>query len=137
MANTYAYDEELPPLPLPSLHDTLERYYETLRPFGNAEELENARRTIDSFENGEGRKLQSLLEERAKEKRNWLEEWWDRYAYHSLRLPLNPYTVMATSIKLECLQIPETREYALKVSNWISDELGIGILLLLSCKLDL
>lgn len=117
MANTYAYDEDLPSLPLPSLHETLERYYETLRPFGNIEELQNAREKLESFSKGIGRKLQSLLEARAKERRNWLEEWWDRYAYHCLRFPLNPYIVMATTVKLEFLDIPETPEYALKVNT--------------------
>lgn len=117
MTDTYAYDEDLPPLPLPALRQTLERYYESLQPFGSAGELHESWGRIERFQNGVGQKLQQLLEQRAKERRNWLEEWWDRYAYHSLRQPLNPYIVMATTVKLEFLQIPETPEYSLKVDE--------------------
>lgn len=117
MEETYVYDENLPPLPLPTLRDTLKRYYESLQPFGNADELKESWERIERFQNGVGPELQKLLEQRAKDHRNWLEEWWDRYAYHSLRQPLNPYTVMATTVKLEFLKIPETPEYALKAGT--------------------
>ncbi|XP_075147930.1 carnitine O-octanoyltransferase isoform X2 [Haematobia irritans] len=112
--NTYDYDEDLPPLPLPELRDTMERYYESIKPFGNEEELSNARKAIKEFENGIGAKLHAKLKERATKMKNWLDQWWDAYAYHTLRLPLNPYIVMAMAIKLEVLSIPETRENALK-----------------------
>ncbi|XP_073814974.1 carnitine O-octanoyltransferase [Musca autumnalis] len=112
--NTYDYDEDLPPLPLPELHETMERYYESLKPFGNEEELANARKAIKEFQNGIGAQLHSKLKERASKMKNWLDKWWDDYAYHMLRLPLNPYIVMAMPVKLEVLDIPETPEYALK-----------------------
>lgn len=112
--NTYDFDEELPPLPLPELHDTLQRYYESLKPFGTAQELAKARNVIADFENGIGASLHAKLKERASKKKNWLDEWWDSYAYHMLRLPLNPYIVMAMPVKLEVLDIPETPEYALR-----------------------
>ncbi|XP_013103640.2 peroxisomal carnitine O-octanoyltransferase isoform X2 [Stomoxys calcitrans] len=112
--NTYDYDEDLPPLPLPDLRDTMERYYESIKPFGNDEELANARKAIAEFENGIGAQLHAKLKDRASKMKNWLDKWWDDYAYHLLRLPLNPYIVMAMPIKLEVLNIPETPECALK-----------------------
>uniref|UniRef100_T1PAT8 Choline/Carnitine o-acyltransferase n=1 Tax=Musca domestica TaxID=7370 RepID=T1PAT8_MUSDO len=112
--NTYDFDEDLPPLPLPELHETMERYYESLKPFGTDEELASARKAIKEFQNGIGAKLHTKLKERASKMKNWLDQWWDDYAYHMLRLPLNPYIVMSMPVKLEVLGIPETPQYALK-----------------------
>lgn len=113
--NTYDFDEQLPPLPLPDLHDTMQRYYESVKPFGNEEELATTRQAIEIFESDVGAKLHSKLKERASKMKNWLGEWWDAYAYHMLRLPLNPYIVMAMPVKLEVLGLSETPDMALKV----------------------
>lgn len=69
---TFAKDNALPSLPLPSLNDTLERYYESLKPFGNTEQLANSRKIIENFKNGIGKKLHSILVERTKNHRNWV-----------------------------------------------------------------
>ncbi|XP_054726486.1 peroxisomal carnitine O-octanoyltransferase [Anastrepha obliqua] len=113
-SNTYDFDETLPALPLPELHDTLQRYYESLKPFGTAEELNNSEQIIKEFETGVGAQLHKELKQRAAMKKNWLDEWWEKYAYHMLRLPLNPYIVMAMPVKLEIINIPETPPYMLK-----------------------
>lgn len=115
--NTYDFDEELPPLPLPNLHDTMLRYYESVKPFATEEELSVTRNVIEKFENGIGADLHEKLKRRAAKMKNWLDEWWDAYAYHMLRLPLNPYVVMAMPIKLEVIGISETPEMALKVKE--------------------
>lgn len=70
--NTFAKDNSLPSLPLPSLTETLERYYESLKPFGNAEQLAYSREIIENFKNGIGKNLQSILLERTKNHRNWV-----------------------------------------------------------------
>lgn len=114
--NTYKFDEELPPLPLPELHETMQRYYETLKPFGTEEELNNSKKIIEKFEKEIGGTLHAKLNERSSKMKNWLEEWWEKYAYHTSRIPLYPYTVMAMPAKLECVNVQETPEYALKVS---------------------
>lgn len=115
--NTYDFDEELPPLPLPDLHDTMQRYYESLKPFGTEEDLAIARNSIEKFEKGIGAELHSKLMKRAEKMKNWLDEWWDAYAYHMLRLPLNPYIVMAMPTKLNVIGRAETPEMALKVNS--------------------
>lgn len=69
---TFANDENLPPLPLPKLEDTLERYSESLRPFGSEEDLKQSRLIIEKFKNGVGKKLHSLLEKRAETEKNWV-----------------------------------------------------------------
>lgn len=70
--NTFASDNALPSLPLPDLNDTLERYYESLKPFGNAEQLVHSRKIIENFKNGIGKKLHSILVERTKTYQNWV-----------------------------------------------------------------
>lgn len=70
--STFARDESLEKLPLPKLEESLERYYKNLLPFGSEEELKNSRRVIDDFKNGDGKKLQKLLEERAAKEKNWV-----------------------------------------------------------------
>lgn len=69
---TFELDEFVPSLPLPALDNTLDRYYESLRPFGNEQQLRESRRIIAEFKNGVGRKLQKILEERAKTHKNWV-----------------------------------------------------------------
>ncbi|XP_067617442.1 peroxisomal carnitine O-octanoyltransferase [Eurosta solidaginis] len=112
--NTYDFDETLPPLPLPELHDTLQRYYESLKPFGTAKELNNSRNIILKFETGAGALLHEKLKNRAAVHKNWINEWWDKYGYHMLRLPLNPYIVMAMPANFDMINIPETPAYLLK-----------------------
>ncbi|XP_014093225.2 peroxisomal carnitine O-octanoyltransferase [Bactrocera oleae] len=113
-SNTFDFDETLPPLPLPDLHDTLQRYYDTIKPFGSPSELDKSKRIIADFESGIGTQLHRKLKERAAIKKNWLDEWWDKYAYHTLRAPLLPYIVMAMPVNLEIINIPETPAFLLK-----------------------
>lgn len=69
---TFELDDVVPALPLPALENTLKRYYESLRPFGNEKQLRESRKIIDEFKNGVGQKLQKILEERAKTHKNWV-----------------------------------------------------------------
>ena len=69
---TFSQDEFLPALPLPKLEDTLDRYYESLKPFGTEEELQQTKITIDKFKDGIGKKLHNILEERARRYKNWV-----------------------------------------------------------------
>lgn len=117
---TFDKDDTLPPLPLPQLEDTLERYYESLKPFGTPEELKNSRKVIDDFKNGIGRKLHALVEEKAKKSQNWVEDWWEKLAYLSMRLPLIPCCLMATTVIGESVGIPETPDHFLKTSAILS-----------------
>lgn len=114
-SNTFDFDDTLPPLPLPDLQYTLQRYYESIKPFGSPSELEESKKIISEFESGIGTQLNRKLKERAAIKKNWLDEWWDKYAYHMLRVPLNPYTVMAMPVNLEVINIQETPAFLLKV----------------------
>lgn len=71
--STFEKDESLGKLPLPNLEESLERYYKNLLPFGTEEELKNSRKVIEEFKNGDGKKLQKMLEEKASKERNWVD----------------------------------------------------------------
>lgn len=72
---TFARDETLQSLPLPTLDDTLKRYERSLLPFGTEKELMNSRKVIEAFRNGIGQKLHKMLAEKAAKERNWVNEY--------------------------------------------------------------
>ncbi|XP_036037546.1 peroxisomal carnitine O-octanoyltransferase isoform X2 [Onychomys torridus] len=84
---TFQYQDSLPPLPVPSLEESLKKYLESVKPFANEEEYKKTEEIVQKFQNGVGEKLHQKLLERAKGKRNWLEEWWLNVAYLDVRIP--------------------------------------------------
>uniref|UniRef100_A0A336MRR1 CSON003723 protein n=1 Tax=Culicoides sonorensis TaxID=179676 RepID=A0A336MRR1_CULSO len=117
---TFDKDDSLPPLPLPKLEETLERFFESLKPFGTELELKNTRKLLDDFKNNEGKKLHAFIEEKARKSKNWVEDWWENLAYLSIRLPLIPCCLMATTVIGESVGIPETPEHFLKTVALLS-----------------
>ncbi|CRK94291.1 CLUMA_CG007806, isoform A [Clunio marinus] len=111
---TFSRDEMLEKLPLPKLEDSLKRYYRNLLPFGSDEELAKSRKIIEDFKNGDGKKLQKMLEDKAAKERNWVERWWEDLAYHSVNFPLMPYQNMAMPLIVSSVGIEETPENRLK-----------------------
>lgn len=93
---TFALQPKLPPLPLPTLDETIARFLKSCEPLLSVDEMRSTTSLADAFLKGEGAKLQARLEARAAECNDqrpyphvhWLEEWWDRYAYLSDRTPL-------------------------------------------------
>lgn len=93
---TFALQASLPPLPLPSLDETIARYLESCAPLLSSAELAHTTALAEAFVRGEGAQLQAALEaraagccaERGYPHVHWLEEWWDRFAYLSDRTPL-------------------------------------------------
>ncbi|XP_036103334.1 peroxisomal carnitine O-octanoyltransferase [Molossus molossus] len=84
---TFQYQDSLPSLPVPSLEESLKKYLESVKPFANEEEYKKTEEIVQKFQNGIGEKLHQKLLERAKGKRNWLEEWWLNVAYLDVRTP--------------------------------------------------
>ena len=66
---------ELPPLPLPELSDTCERYLRSVRPLLTDAEYAHTEAVVADFqrEGGEGEALQEFLSEKASSERNWME----------------------------------------------------------------
>ncbi|XP_030055676.1 peroxisomal carnitine O-octanoyltransferase isoform X2 [Microcaecilia unicolor] len=84
---TFQYQNSLPPLPVPSLDESFKKYLDAVKPFLNKEEYRRTFEIVKKFEHGIGKELQHKLLERAKVKKNWLEEWWLNSAYLDVRMP--------------------------------------------------
>ncbi|MEL7048256.1 MAG: choline/carnitine O-acyltransferase [Pseudomonadota bacterium] len=80
---TFELDDNLPPLPVPTLAETCARYLLTVEPLVSAEEFEKAKAATTELliPGGTGEKLQALLEARAAKSDNWLSGWWEDFAY--------------------------------------------------------
>ncbi|XP_003229729.3 carnitine O-acetyltransferase [Anolis carolinensis] len=85
-----SHQEGLPPLPVPPLPQTLERYVLALQPIVSPEELGHTRDLVRDFlkPGGVGERLQKGLERRARKHENWLSDWWLKTAYLEYRLPV-------------------------------------------------
>ena len=66
------YQSSLPKLPVPPLHQSLEKYLKAVRPLVNDEEFKKTSKAVEEFGNGTGLQLQKALEERAKTQENWV-----------------------------------------------------------------
>ncbi|XP_055699735.1 peroxisomal carnitine O-octanoyltransferase [Phlebotomus papatasi] len=117
--STFEQDDLAPALPLPSLVDTMERYYDSLKPFGTEQELRQSREIIEDFKSGIGMKLQDILQKKAQTEKNWVAKFWDDYAYLCLRVPLLPFCGMIHPFSLPSAGIPETPEMSLKATAWM------------------
>ncbi|XP_043923448.1 peroxisomal carnitine O-octanoyltransferase isoform X1 [Protopterus annectens] len=84
---TFQYQSTLPSLPVPPLSESLEKYINAVKPFVNETELRRTQEIVKNFQHGIGKELQRKLLERARTKRNWLEEWWLKSAYLEVRTP--------------------------------------------------
>ena len=69
---TFQYDESLPPLPLPPLDNTLNKYLDTVRPHVTEEEFAVTEQLVKEFKDGKGKELHQLLSAKASKERNWV-----------------------------------------------------------------
>lgn len=93
---TFAAQADLPSLPVPILTDTLARIRSSVKPLATSDvELDTTENVIRELgaTGGIGETLQKRLEQRAKEKRNWLEEYYDDSEYLRNRLPVRDFSV--------------------------------------------
>ncbi|CAN9514223.1 unnamed protein product [Ophioblennius macclurei] len=84
---TFQYQDSLPPLPVPSLESSLSQYLDAVRPFASEQEFKATKDISRKFQEGVGKELHQKLLQRAKTRKNWLEEWWLDAAYLEVRIP--------------------------------------------------
>lgn len=88
---TFSEQAGLPSLPVPPLAETLDKYLKSASALLSERQIEDVRESVEQFKNSQlGKQLQEALENRSKEKRNWLDEWWYE-AYNDIREPLAPF----------------------------------------------
>ncbi|XP_078621988.1 peroxisomal carnitine O-octanoyltransferase-like isoform X1 [Branchiostoma floridae x Branchiostoma japonicum] len=85
---TWQHQDTLPPLPVPDLQHTMDRYLESVKPHVTAEEYKRAEEAVRQFLDGDGPELHRQLLDRASTRKNWLEDWWLEFAYLRFRKPL-------------------------------------------------
>ncbi|NXG63258.1 OCTC octanoyltransferase, partial [Hemiprocne comata] len=88
---TFQYQDSLPSLPVPPLDESLSKYLDSVKPFLSQEEYQRTENIVKKFENGIGKELHQKLLERAKTRRNWLEDWWLNVAYLDPRVSTQIY----------------------------------------------
>ena len=71
---TFSNDELLPPLPLTELNDSLSLYLDSVKPHLTYEEFVKTKEIVDNFEENEGKILHQRLLDRAKERKNWVNQ---------------------------------------------------------------
>ena len=68
------YQPSLPKLPVPPLHQSLQKYLRAVQPLVSDEEFKRTCRVVEEFgmRNGIGEKLQKALEDRARTRDSWV-----------------------------------------------------------------
>lgn len=84
----YSCQRSLPRLPVPPLHDTIERLLDSLKAICTQEEMKVLEMQAQKFETTLGPTLQRLLYLRSWISGNYVTEWWEKYIYLSSRMPL-------------------------------------------------
>ncbi|XP_064471595.1 carnitine O-palmitoyltransferase 1, liver isoform-like [Ornithodoros turicata] len=84
----YSCQRSLPRLPVPPLHDTIDRLLESLQPVCSPEELKQLTQQASKFERTLGPTLQRLLWLRSWITSNYVSDWWEKYIYLSGRSPV-------------------------------------------------
>ncbi|XP_014666435.1 PREDICTED: peroxisomal carnitine O-octanoyltransferase-like [Priapulus caudatus] len=88
---TFQFQDGLRSLPVPSLDQTLAKYLDSVRPHVTEAELQATEAIAERFRTGIGQQLQEKLLEIGRRQRNWVERFWEPYAYLDLRVPILPF----------------------------------------------
>ncbi|KAF2671597.1 acyltransferase ChoActase/COT/CPT [Microthyrium microscopicum] len=94
---TYAFQDQLPKLPVPDLEATIHKYLDSLRPLQSPKEHSDSRVAVKEFLRFEGVKLQEKLKKYAEGKANYIEQfWYDSYLNfdNPVVLNLNPFFLL-------------------------------------------
>ncbi|CAI2352539.1 unnamed protein product [Caenorhabditis sp. 36 PRJEB53466] len=118
--STFSRQDQLPNLPVPPLVETLEKYLDSASALLTADEKTRLEKEIHEFQHSElGIQLQTALENRAKNHKNWLEDWWYN-AYTEIREPLAPYVSFgALSTLYNCVDGGQVSRAADVLHHWI------------------
>lgn len=84
----YSFQGSLPNLPLPSVHDTMERYLLSVRPLLDDLNYKRMQQLANEFESTIAPKLQKYLILKSWWSSNYVSDWWEEYVYLRGRSPL-------------------------------------------------
>ena len=86
---TYAFQEQLPKLPVPELESTCQKYLESLRPLQTPKEHQDSKVAVKEFLKYEGPKLQEKLQKYAQGKANYIEQFCELTRHSKANLKAN------------------------------------------------
>lgn len=97
----FSFQRSLPRLPLPSIDETLARYFNTVRPLLNDFEFKRVQKMATEFQQTIASKLQRYLVLKSWWSSNYVTDWWEEYVYlrgrNSLMINSNYYCLDVTS----------------------------------------
>lgn len=99
----YSFQVSLPILPIPAIHDTLQRYLDSVRPILDDDNYKRMTNLANEFEGTIGPKLQRYLKLKSWFASNYVSDWWEEYVYlrgrSSLMVNSNFYGLDAIFVK--------------------------------------
>lgn len=111
-----SYQASLPKLPVPSLHDTMARYLESVRPLMDDEKFQRMEKLAREFEKGLGKKLQRYLILKSWWATNYVSDWWEQYVYLAGRSPI---MINSNYYGIDALLVRSTNQQASRAANII------------------
>lgn len=84
----YSFQNSLPTLPLPSVHDTTQRYLLSVRPLLDDQNFKRMELLANEFETTIAPRLQKYLTLKSWWSANYVSDWWEEYVYLRGRSPL-------------------------------------------------
>ncbi|XP_059584185.1 carnitine O-palmitoyltransferase 1, brain isoform isoform X2 [Alligator mississippiensis] len=84
----YSYQACLPRLPVPTIHDTMQRYLESVRPLLSDLQFQRMAALARDFEHSLGPRLQWYLKLKSWWASNYVSDWWEEYVYLRGRGPI-------------------------------------------------
>ncbi|XP_070190742.1 carnitine O-palmitoyltransferase 1, liver isoform-like isoform X2 [Littorina saxatilis] len=112
-----SYQASLPKLPVPSLHDTMQRYLESVESLMEEERYNRMKKLAKEFEDGLGRKLQRYLILKSWWATNYVSDWWEQYVYLRGRAPI---MINSNYYGIDALLVKPTDQQASRAANLIS-----------------
>ncbi|KAF1753263.1 hypothetical protein GCK72_019819 [Caenorhabditis remanei] len=119
--STFSRQDQLPNLPVPNLVETLEKYIDSASALLTTDEKKRVEKEAHEFQHSElGAQLQQALENRSKNHKNWLEDWWYN-VYTEIRDPLAPYVSFgALNTVYNCVDGGQISRAADVLHHWLN-----------------
>ncbi|XP_032813916.1 carnitine O-palmitoyltransferase 1, liver isoform-like [Petromyzon marinus] len=112
----YSFQSSLPRLPVPSVHDTMSRYLESVQPLLDEKKFQRMEGLARDFEKNLGPKLQWYLKLKSWWASNYVSDWWEEYIYLRGR---GPIMVNSNYYATDFLYVKPTTVQAARAANVI------------------
>lgn len=120
-SHTYDMQDSLPPLPVPVLERTEEKFLGTVKHLLTSDEYKACVLELRAFVQSEsGRLCQRTLQLYASTKRNWVKEFWEKYIYLADRRPLIFSSNWYGMDRLQVMEIRDPRPQIIRAASVVA-----------------